>query len=249
MEAYWSLDGLRAAMVLTLAVGQAVMANWPDLRRWPATIASRSAAQQTSVVPVSWAFAIWGLIFLGCLVFAVWHALPFNLSDPLLRTVGWLAICVFAINIAWEYHVPMRDIDATSVALIILALVALLAILFRLEDAEPLAVTDRWMVAAPFQIFAGWISAATFVNLSSTLRLNGVAITTPRALLLMTCAVALGALIAFVTGAILYGLVVSWALFGIFIANRSKEGDRRVGLLAAIAIPVAPIAALAGAAA
>lgn len=67
-----ALDVARAASVLILAAGQAAMAFWPDLRGWPHTIASRSAALVTPVVPAPPTFAIWGLIFASCLAFGVW---------------------------------------------------------------------------------------------------------------------------------------------------------------------------------
>ncbi|MCA3254621.1 MAG: hypothetical protein INF91_03265, partial [Alphaproteobacteria bacterium] len=157
MSNHLSPDGLRVLIVLLLAIGQALMAYWPELRRWPETIPTRSARFSTPVVPVGWAFAIWGLIFLACLGFAVWHALPAQLDDPVLRTLGWLAAAAFAINIAWEYHVPTHDIDETSVALIVLALVVLLTALWRL-DGVAAAGPERWLVLSPFELFAGWIS-------------------------------------------------------------------------------------------
>jgi hypothetical protein len=244
MHSYLSLDGARAAAVLILALGQVVMAYWPEFRRWPDTIATRSAHQSTPVVPVGWAFAVWGLIFFACAAFAIWHALPNNLGDPLLRVIGWLAVAVFTINIAWEYHVPLRDIDWTSVVLILLALVALLAILYLLERAEPLDTTERWLVAAPFQLFAGWISAATFVNLSSTLRLYGIMIGRTESIGLICAAVVLGSLVAMLTGSIVYALVIAWALFGIVVANRSAGGDRPVAIVAAALLPVVPLVSM-----
>ena len=99
-----ALDAIRAALVLVFAVGQAVMAFWPDLRGWPDTISTRSAALTNPVVPVPPTFAIWGLIFLSCFAFAARHALPANWGDPTLRPIGWiaLALVVFA---SWR---PLR---------------------------------------------------------------------------------------------------------------------------------------------
>lgn len=244
MSNYVSPDGLRALIVLLLAVGQALMAYWPELRRWPETIPTRSARLTTPVVPVGWAFAIWGLIFLACLGFAVWHALPAHLDDPLLRTLGWLAAAVFAINIAWEYHVPTRDIDEISVVLIVLALIVLLAALWRLDGAA-MAGIERWLVRAPFELFAGWISVATFVNLSSTLRRLGIAIGTGVSLALLGAALLLSGTVAALSGSLIYALVVAWALFGIAVANRGTGGNPTVGRVAALLMPAVPVLALA----
>lgn len=247
MSTYLSLDGLRALIVLILAIGQAAMAYWPDLRNWPETISSRSARYSTPVVPIGWAFAIWGLIFLTCFGFAIWHALPTNLDDPFLRWLGWLAAAIFAINVAWESYVPKRDIDWGSVALILLSLVLLLVVVSRIHDDPPNRVLGFLAVSLPFQLFAGWITAATFVNLSSTLRMSGIHIGTKWSLSLLALAVLLGGIVAFITGMIAYGMVIAWALFGIVMANREHDGDAAVARAALIALPIAPVLAVVGA--
>lgn len=246
LDAYLSFDGLRATAVLLLAVAQAVMAQWPEWRRWPHTVPSRSAAQSVPVVPIDWVFAIWGLIFLGCAAFAVWQILPDQLDDPLLRGIGWLAAAAFALNTLWEYHVPKRDIDWGSVAIIGTALGVLLAIVIRLEAAEPHDTLTFRLVAAPLQLLAGWISAATFVNLGSTLKLSGVRVGRGLSLVLLLCAGALGAGVAFSTGALVYAAAIAWALFGIVVANRVRDHDTVIAVSAALLIPVVLGAALVG---
>lgn len=246
LDLYLSADGFRAILVMVLAIGQAAMSQWPDWRKWPETIATRSARQSTPVVPIDWAFAVWGLIFLGCFAFATWQLLPAQLDDPLLRSVGWLAAAIFALNIAWEYYVPKREIDWGSVAIIVAALALLLTIMFRIEAAEPHDTATFWLVAAPFQLFAGWISAATFVNLSSTLKLSRVPIGTARSVVLIVAAAILGTFITATTDALIYGLVIGWALFGVVVANRVREPNRTVAFVAGLVMPIAPVAALIG---
>ncbi|UUL84052.1 hypothetical protein [Sphingomonas qomolangmaensis] len=246
LSLYLSSDGFRAITVLLLAIGQAVMSQWPDWRKWPETIASRSARQSTPAVPIDWAFAVWGLIFLECFGFGIWQLLPGQLDDPLLRSIGWLAAGVFALNIAWEYYVPRRDIDWGSVAIIVAALAVLLTIVWRIEAAEPHNAATFWLVAAPFQLFSGWISAATFVNLSSTLRFSGVAIGTGRSVALIAAAALLGSVIAAKTGALIYGGAIAWALFGIVVANRGRVPNSRVAIAAGLLAPAVPLAALLG---
>ena len=251
-----ALDALRVALVLLFAVGQAVMAFWPDLRSWPDTISTRSASLDNPVVPVPPTFAIWGLIFLSCAAFAVWQALPANWGDPLLRYVGWLALALFAGNIAWEAWVPKRGLDWTSVAIILIELVLALWLLFVVSYAN-LSGWTWWLAAFPFQLFAGWVSAATFVNLSSTMvrpfidKPVGVTGPDPRrpaiALALVGSAIVLGLVVTFLSGAWPYALAVAWALGGIVVANRPRTtvaGTALAGVLAiALATFVSPAAA------
>lgn len=246
LEAYLSSDGLRAISVLLLAATQPLMAQWPEWRGWPETTSSRSAKQSVPIVPIDWAFAIWGVIFLACAAFAAWQALPGQLDDPLLRRIGWLAAAAFALNTLWEYHVPRRDIGWGSVAIIVTALGVLLAIVFRLETGEPHDTPTFWLVAAPLQLLAGWISAATFVNLASTLKLSGVRVGRRLCLALLLSAGALGTGVAFSTGAIFYASAVAWAMIGIIVANRVRDHDAVVGGTAATLLPLVLAAALFG---
>lgn len=222
-------DGLRAALVLVFAILQAVMAFWPGWRRWPHTIATRSAALDTPVVPVGATFAIWAPIFAGCIAFGVWQALPGNLDEPFARTVGWPAVAVFAANAAWEWLVPRRGLGWASVLLVGVEALGLAVILVVLEWGRaawtPVTV---WLVVVPFHLFAGWVTAAAVVNLSSVLRARGVTVgpTLSVALLLLAGAVAVPAT-AGLSG-VAYPLAVCWALGGIAVAALRVPGRRAV---------------------
>lgn len=235
MDAWSGIDLVRAWLVLILAVGQAVMAYWPDLRHWPETIASRSAALRNPVVPIDWAFAIWGLIFASSITFAVWQLLPTQLGDPLLRQVGWLACALYAGNIAWELYVPKRALDGVSVAIIVVELAIALTLLFIVSAAR-LQGAASWLVAAPFQLFAGWVSAATFVNSASALQRSGFEVGTGTSAVMVLAAGALGAAVTLVTGAWLYALAVAWALFGLVIANTRREPNAAIATLSGVMV-------------
>lgn len=238
MESYLTTDGARALLVLLFAIGQAVMAYLPDAARWTETISSRSADLRNPVVPIDWAFAIWGLIFLSCLAFAGWQLLPGNLDDPLARQIGWAAAALFAGNVLWEYYVPKRALDFVSVAIILVELGIVLWVLFTIAArAESLSPTEFWLVFAPFQIFAGWVSAAVFVNTASALQRGGTAITPAISAGMIGAAGALGAAVAWETGGWLYAGAVAWALFGLIVANTTRERNPGIATLAGLLIP------------
>jgi hypothetical protein len=241
MEPYLSADGLRAGLVLALAIAQPVMGYWPQLRGWPETTPSRSARLRNPVVPIDWAFAIWGPIFASVIVFAIWQALPANLDDPLSRRIGWPVVFVCAANVAWEAWVPKRDLGPVSAAILWAELAALLAILFAVTGEAPEGARF-WLVSAPFQLFAGWASAAAFVNTASTLQRAGVRVGTGLSAALLLGAGALGAGVAALTGGWLYAAAVAWALVGIVVANRVRAPNPAIARLAA-ALAVVVLAA------
>ncbi|MEM8648748.1 MAG: hypothetical protein AAGF86_20730 [Pseudomonadota bacterium] len=226
MQDYFSPDGARAALVLILAVGQALTAYWPDIRRWEHTITSRSQSLDTPVIPFGPFFAIWLVIFSSCIGFAVWHALPGNLEDPFLRSVGWLAAALFAGNIAWEAYVPRRGFEWPSFFLIAVELGIALALLAVMQPVVPdMHGPDFWLGAAPLYFFAGWVSVATFVSLSSTLVLSGFRFD-PRvgtnAAFLILAATLVAAGVSAWTGSAVYSASALWGLLGVTVGTRLK---------------------------
>jgi hypothetical protein len=90
-----------------------------------------SAENETLVVPADYAFSIWGLIFLLCLVYAAYQALPANRESLLLRRVGWFSAGAFLLNGLWEILFPARQFllaQALVVAIFVCAAFAYLRI-------------------------------------------------------------------------------------------------------------------------
>lgn len=59
------------------------------------------AVQANPATPAGYAFAIWGVIYLGALGYAIYHALSSNAHDTLLQEIGWLTAAVYLLCIAW----------------------------------------------------------------------------------------------------------------------------------------------------
>ncbi len=79
------------------------------------------------VIPADYAFAIWGPIFLLCLAYAAYQALPANRANPLLRRVGWFFAGAFFLNGLWEVLVPLRQpVLLQAIALVAMAIIGTL---------------------------------------------------------------------------------------------------------------------------
>ena len=239
-----AIDILRAALVIVAAIAQAVVGNWPQWRRWQHSVPERSARLHLPIVPWPPFFAIWGVIFLASFGFAIWHALPANLDDPLLRMLGWFAVAAWTLNTAWEWHVPRRDIDWTSLVLIAAALAVLLAAMATIGRAPSERGLSFWLGIAPIQLLAGWISAAVWVNLGSTLKWSGVPVRTAWQIVLLLGAGALGSMVAWLSGSPVYAGAIAWALVGIVVQNIVRDRNLPISLTAAFLAPAAVVAAL-----
>lgn len=122
------------------------------------------------VIPSDYAFAIWGAIFLLCLAYAAYQALPANRQNPLLRRVGWFFAGAFLLNGLWEVLVPLRPpilLQAILAGIFACSAVAYLRLVR--SDRGVLSWADRWLVALPLGLLFGWITAANVVSFNDTL--------------------------------------------------------------------------------
>src|SRR5215203_1748495 len=65
------------------------------------TSADISNQYPTYFTPASYAFSIWGVIYLLVLGYAIYQALPAQRENPYQRKVGWLFIVTCVLNCLW----------------------------------------------------------------------------------------------------------------------------------------------------
>jgi hypothetical protein len=138
-------------------------------------IGDRSDSVRTLITPSGWAFAIWGPLFLGSAIFAIWQALPGQARNDLAGRIGWWAALALSAQGAWATYTQFANLTFVSALIIMTSLTGLLAIvriLVRYERAFTGA--ERWLIALLFSALAAWLTAATIVNVSASLVYHGV---------------------------------------------------------------------------
>jgi hypothetical protein len=208
------------------------------------------------VIPADYAFAIWGPIFLLCLAYAAYQALPANRRNPLLRRVGWFFAGAFFLNGLWEVFVPLRQ--PVLLQAILAGIFVCLAITYlRLVRCERggLNRADRWFVALPLGLLFGWITAANVVSFNDMLvelGLLGVGVggALVGAALLLVGATLASAVISVgragpLQGLFAYAAAVLWALAGVVVNHYDASLLTTVASLLSMAlVAVALIGAL-----
>jgi tryptophan-rich sensory protein len=160
------LDRLRQlAVVVALAATLYInyLANaLPINGRTPAEI---SDSFPSLVTPAGYVFAIWGLIYLGLIAYAIYQALPSRAGDPRLRAVGWLFVLSCLFNSAWIFLFHYGQYAATEVVMLGL-LGSLIAIYLRLGTGRtaPAGRAEALALRLPFSLYLGWITIATIAN-------------------------------------------------------------------------------------
>jgi len=174
-------------------------------------------------VPAGYVFAIWGLIYLGLIAFAVYQALPAQRTNPRLRAIGMPVIISSVANIVWIFLWHYEQFPATLIAMVAL-LLSLIAIYLRLGTGRTTApVTERWAVRAPFSIYLGWITVATVANVTQVLYFvgwGGWGISQPAwAAIMLSVAVIVAAAMALTRRDAAYMGVLVWAFIGIALKH------------------------------
>lgn len=126
-----------------------------------------SAAYPTLFAPAPVTFAIWGIIYALMVLFALYQLDLRGTSveaEAMRDAVGPWFIVSSALNIAWMLSWHFRMI-AVSMVFMVALLVSLIAINMRMNYDEDWGLTGKVSVAG-FQVYLGWITAATIANAS-----------------------------------------------------------------------------------
>ena len=181
------------------------------------------------VQPAGYAFAIWGLIYSWLVVsavFGVWK----RRSDAAWDHVRAPLMISLAVGTPWLAIANASAVWAT-ITIFIMAAAAIVALIRAPK-------VDGWWLQAPVGIYAGWLTAASFVSLGSTAAGYGIALGS-LGWAYLAIILALGVTLAVIARkptAPEYGITVIWALIGIIVANLS--GAVGVMILAAAGIIV-----------
>lgn len=209
-------------------------------------IGNRSDSVRTLVTPIGWAFAIWGPLFLFSAVFAIWQALPGQRSNALLGKIAWPAAVGLASQGVWAAYTQFANLTAISAVIILVSLGGLLLVVRALVAAPHLSRGERWLVAPVFSALAAWLTAASIVNISATLKYHGFGGGVPNPDLAAVMVVVGSAIAMLATARVrgnpFYALVFCWAL----LAINARVGQEHPAIAwATIAGAVAVLAALA----
>jgi hypothetical protein len=234
-------DRIRSYLVLTATLG-VIAFNWIAAtgRLGGTDTGAISDKYSTLVTPAGYAFSIWSVIYAGLAAYSIYQLLPANIAR--LRAFRSLYIFSCALNCAWLYFWHAEQIVICFVIIVALC-GTLLAINYLLRDPESLA--DTWIVKAPFGIYFGWVTAASFVNFAIMLKylqvdLSPTAESSLAAVLILGVA-AIASVVRLKLTNYFYPLAVAWALTAIAV---KQSGQTLIVLAAALGVVACLIASL-----
>ncbi|MEB3180704.1 MAG: tryptophan-rich sensory protein [Nostocaceae cyanobacterium] len=201
---------------------------------------SNTVFRDVLIIPANYAFAIWGVIYLGLFAFAVYQVLPAQRHQSDLRQIDYLLIIASVAQSVWVYLFLGRLFAVSVVAMLLILLPLIVAYLRLGIGINPVSRNQKWCVHFPISIYLGWISVATIVNLACALYFQnwdgwGISAEVWTAIMMLIAA-AVAVAIVIQRRDIVYPGVTVWAL----VAIASKNGDnpllRNLALLLAIVV-------------
>jgi hypothetical protein len=206
---------------------------------------SNSLFSPVQIIPANYAFAIWGLIYLGLIAFGIYQLQPAQRLNPSLQRGGYLLVWASLAQCAWIYLFLGR-LFALSVLAMLGILGSLILLYQRLGIGQQrISRKERWFIHIPISIYLGWITVATVVNIAIalfSLNWNGWGISAPLwTVILMLVSTALGSFVAFQRRDTAYALVIVWALVAIAIRHQTIPLIAVTGGLLAIGLTLGSI--------
>lgn len=200
-----------------------------------------SDALPNAFTPAGLTFAVWGAIFMGLIVFAVYQALPAQ-RGPRYDRLFWPFLLSNLLNSAWLCAFQSLNFGLSVV--LMLGLLGSLVWLYLTLSGMELQGAERLTLGVPGSLYLAWISVATVANVTAWLVSTGVKEgligLSPQlwSALLLVVASLIGAAMLARRRDLAFGAVMAWAFYGVYLA-RPQEGTVLTGVLVATTLLLA----------
>lgn len=196
------------------------------------------------ITPVGWAFAIWGVIYTLAIAQAV--AVLVRGADAVPRRLQVDQVVLYLGGALWIVMSAFGSSLATAAALLLM----LVAAVDGVVTAARASFAPRWfsvLTRSAIGLYAGWVTAAFFLNVSTALVDLDVVGARELGWQLVVVVVAGLCLLALTltTRIVAYAAAGIWALLGIAVTGSANDDPQVLGLAAGSAVVLALVLAAA----
>ncbi len=195
---------------------------------------SNTVFKDVLIIPANYAFVVWGLIYLGLFVLAIYQVLPQQKQDADLRKIGYLLVIAAVFQSIWVYLFLLRLFAFSVVAMF--GILVPLMVTYHILGIGKKRVSNRRKLCLhiPVSIYLAWISVATVVNVACALYFygwNAWGINSQVwTIIMLVIATIIAAVIVFRYKDIAYAGVTFWALIAIAIKHSNIDLLRNLAI-------------------
>ncbi|GAB3633228.1 tryptophan-rich sensory protein [Microbacterium shaanxiense] len=154
-----------AGAVIAAVFGSGLLGGSP----MPEAAGGAFAADATVLAPAGFAFAIWSVIYLGLVAYALWQLVPSQAAKPLHRAVGYGVAASALLNAVWIMCVQAWRIAESFVIIVILLGVLLVTFVRVSRRPRRGTIAEIVLVDGTIGLYLGWVTVAAAANLAAWL--------------------------------------------------------------------------------
>ncbi len=210
----------------------------------PGSSPGAGSGPELLITPVGWAFSIWSVIYALAIAQAV--AVLVRGAGSVSRRLQVDQVVLYAGAAVWIVLAGLDSSLATAAALIVMLVAGVDAVVTLARDV----VEPGWLAVltlASVGLYAGWVTAACFLNVSTAL-VDAGAVEADQVgwqlLVLGLAGLALTAVLVLSRGNLAYAAAGAWAMVGIAVTGQ-QDGTTEVVVAALLGLAVVAGAALA----
>lgn len=159
-----------AGAVVAAFFGSGLLGGMP----MPEAAGGAFAADATVLAPAGIAFAIWSVIYLGLVAYALWQLVPSQAAKPLHRAVGYGVAASALLNAVWLMCVQAWRIAESFVIIVILLGVLLVTFVRVCRRPRRGTIAEIVLVDGTIGLYLGWVTVAAAANLAAWLAAVGM---------------------------------------------------------------------------
>ena len=213
-------DKIRQVAALTTALGQVAVPLLLFAAGYAGPGTELTSDSINAAMPAGYAFSIWWVIFALAIYSAIIGLKADQLTHPGFRSIGWLMAALYGLAMLWQMIAWGGPPWATVVVIWGMLIVAVIAFI-RATQFRDDQRWRRWVIPG-LGLYAGWVSAATWVNTADVLPLYGIG---PFGLSAQGVGVAVIAAVTLTAALVLcaargnraYAVAVAWALVAVIV--------------------------------
>lgn len=173
------------------------------------------------ITPANYAFAVWGVIYLGLIGFGIYQVLPSQRNSALLRQIGYKVAIASLSQIVWVICFLYRQYAFSFLAMLGILLPLISA--YMCLPFSHTTIQQKWLVRIPISVYLSWIVLATILNGAITLeswQWNGWGISSQVwTIIMLLIAALITHLITLPRLDFAYGFVFIWGTIAIAVKN------------------------------
>lgn len=175
-SSFFNSDRLRQWLTLVAIIAAFVVnvaSNFTPINGLTIGEIANTLFSEVQIIPANYAFAIWGLIYLGLFSLAIYQFQSSQRQNPRLQKMGYWVVGASLAQIVWVIVFLYRLFGLSLIAMVLILLALIQAYLKLHTNQVTVSTKEQWFVDAPIGIYLGWISVATIVNVALVLYDSG----------------------------------------------------------------------------